>query len=103
LLIGEFREAEKFYFIKRLIAGLNKFNRRQIYGSIQDLKTEKCPFVNLPERAREHQYAITSEMMAECIWTRPEQPCEIEFIERTPHRRLRHAEFRRLLQRSGEK
>src|SRR5215469_3229356 len=32
-------------------------------------------------------------MMAEFIWTRPEQPCEIEFLERTPHRRLRHAEF----------
>lgn len=102
LLIGEFREEEKFYFIKRLIAGLNKFNRREIYGNVQDLKTTTCPFVNLPEKAGEHQYAITSEVMAECVWTRPE-PCEIEFIERTPHRRLRHAEFRRLVQRSGEK
>ena len=101
LLIGEFREDEKLYFIKRLIAGLNKFNRGEIYDSVQDLKTKSCPFVNLPERASEHQYAITSEVMAKCIWTRPEQPCEIEFIERTPHRRLRHAEFRRLLQRSG--
>lgn len=103
LLIGEFREDGKFYFIKRLIAGLNKFNRREIYDSIQDLKTKLCPFVNLPEKASEHQYAITSEVMAECVWTKPEQPCEIEFIERTPHRRLRHAEFRRLLPRSGEK
>jgi len=103
LLIGEFRDDRKFYFIKRLIAGLNKFNRREIYDSIQDLKTKNCPFVNLPEKASEHQYAVTSEVMSECIWTNPEQPCEIEFVERTPRRRLRHAEFRRMLPRSGEK
>src|SRR5437763_10935342 len=63
LLIGDFRPDDKFYFIKRLIAGLNKFNRREIYASIQDLKTKNCPFVNLPERASEHQHAITSEVM----------------------------------------
>ncbi|PYY13640.1 MAG: hypothetical protein DMG60_21530 [Acidobacteria bacterium] len=103
LLIGEFRADDKFYFIKRLIAGLNKFNRRELYDSIQDLKTNNCPFVNLPEKASEHQHAVTSEVMAECLWTKPEQPCEVEFIERTPRRKLRHAEFRRLLPRSGEK
>ena len=34
LLIGEFRPPGKqLYFIKRLIAGLNKFNRREIYDA----------------------------------------------------------------------
>jgi bifunctional non-homologous end joining protein LigD len=103
LLIGEFRPDSKFYFIKRLIAGLNKFNRPEIYDAVQDLKTKTCPFLNLPEKASEHQHAMTSEVMAECVWTKPRQPCEVEFIERTPRRRLRHAEFRRLLPRSGEK
>lgn len=103
LLIGEFRPDGKFYFIKRLIAGLNKFNRRKIYDALQNLKAKTCPFVNLPEKASEHQHAVTSEVMAECMWTKPQQPCEVEFIERTPRRRLRHAEFRRLLPRSGEK
>jgi ATP-dependent DNA ligase len=103
LLIGEFRPDGKFYFIKRLIAGLNKFNRPEIYDSIQDLKIKICPFANLPEKGSEHQHAVTSEVMTQCIWTKPEQPCEVEFIERTPRRRLRHAEFRRLLPRSGEK
>jgi hypothetical protein len=28
---------------------------------------------------------------------------EIEFVERTPHGRLRHASFRKLLPRSGDK
>lgn len=72
LLIGEFRPDHNFYFIKRLIAGLNKFNRPEIYDSIQDMKTKTCPFANLPEKASEHQHAVTSEVMAECIWTKPE-------------------------------
>jgi len=101
LLIGEFRPPGKqLYFIKRLIAGLNKFNRREIYDAIQDLKTKSCPFVNLPEAASQHQHVIAREVMAECIWTEPKQPCEVEFVERTRHRRLRHAEFRRLLPRT---
>lgn len=100
LLIGEFRPpGQQLYFIKRLIGGLNKFNRREIYDAIQELKTKECPFVNLPAKASQHQHALTKEVMVECIWTRPVQPCEVEFVERTRHRRLRHAEFRRLLPR----
>jgi ATP-dependent DNA ligase len=102
LLIGEFRDDGKLHFVKRLIAGLNAFNRRQIFDAIQDLKNPECPFVNLPENASEHQQAITAEVMRQCIWLKPEQPAEIEFIERTPHHRLRHASFRRLLPRSSD-
>jgi len=85
-LIGELREDGQVHFIKRLIAGLNAFNRQQIFDAVQDLKVKKTPFVNLPEKANEHQHAMTEEVMQKCIWLKPEQPAEIEFIERTPHR-----------------
>jgi ATP-dependent DNA ligase len=101
LLIGEFRDDGKIYFIKRLIAGLNPFKRKQICDAIQDLKTSSCPFVNLPEKTREHQHAITHEIMRQCVWLKPDQAAEIEFIQPTPHRSLRHASFRRLLPRSA--
>lgn len=103
LLIGEYRDDSKFYHIKRLIAGLNQFNRPEIFKTVQDLKTKQVPFINLPERKSQHQHAITEEVMAQCVWLKPEQPVEIEFVERTPGGRLRHASFRRLLPRSGEK
>jgi ATP-dependent DNA ligase len=61
------------------------------------------PFVNLPESKSRRQHAVTEEVMAEVTWLRPEQAAEIEFVERTPHRKLRHASFRRLLAKSGEK
>jgi ATP-dependent DNA ligase len=100
LLIGEYCEEGELYFIKRLSAGLNQFNRLEIFKAVQDLKTDKVPFVNLPERKGQHQHAVTEEVMKGVQWLRPEQPAEIEFVERTPHRRLRHASFRRLLPRS---
>jgi len=103
LLIGEYRDDGKFYHVKRLIGGLNQFNRPEIFQAVQDLKTKQAPFVNLPERKSQHQHAVTEEVMAECVWLKPEQPVEIEFVERTPHGRLRHAAFRGLLPRSGEK
>ena len=92
-----------WYHVKRLIAGLNQFNRPEIFKAVQDLKTDKVPFVDLPERKGQHQHAVTEEVMEEVQWLRPEQAAEIEFVERTPHGRLRHASFRRLLARSGEK
>jgi bifunctional non-homologous end joining protein LigD len=103
LLIGECREDGKLYFVKRLIAGLNQFNRPEIFRAVQDLKTKKVPFVNLPERRSQHQHAVTDEVMSEVVWLKPQQSAEIEFVERTPHGRLRHASFRRLLPRSEEK
>jgi bifunctional non-homologous end joining protein LigD len=103
LLIGEYRDDDKLHFMKRLTAGLNQFNRPEIFKALQDLKTKRVPFVNLPERRSQHQHAVTEEVMSQVQWLRPEQAAEIEFLERTPHGRLRHAAFRRLLPRSGEK
>lgn len=102
LLIGEYRDG-KFHYIKRLTAGLNQFNRPQIFKELQDLKTKTMPFVDLPEKKSNHQHAVTEEVMGEVQWLKPEQPVEVEFVERTPHGRLRHAAFRQLLPRSGEK
>jgi ATP-dependent DNA ligase len=101
LLIGQYRDDGKLHFMKRLTAGLNQFNRPEIFKALQDLKTRRVPFVNLPEKRSQHQHAVTDEVMSQVQWLRPEQPAEIEFVERTPAGRLRHASFRRLLPRSG--
>ena len=42
LLIGEYRDEGKLYFVKRLIAGLNQFNRKEIFKALQDLKQMRC-------------------------------------------------------------
>jgi hypothetical protein len=57
--IGEYRDDRGFYHIMRLIAGLNQFNRPEIFDAVQCLKTKEAPFVNLPEESTQH--AVTEE------------------------------------------
>jgi hypothetical protein len=53
---------------KRLTAGLNQFNRSEIFKALQDLTTKQVPFVNLPERRSQHQHAVTEEVMSQVQW-----------------------------------
>ena len=95
LLIGEERD-EGLWYVKRLIAGFTPYTRAEVYEAIKGLKTDKCPFVNLPER-RKSPHAVTEEVMSKCVWVKPERRCEVEFVERPKGGRLRHPEFRRLV------
>jgi len=94
LLIGEERGNDLVY-IKRLIAGFVPHTRAEVFDAIKGLRTKKCPFANLPE-SRKSPYAMTEEVMRQCVWVKPERRCEVEFVERTKGGRLRHPEFRRL-------
>jgi ATP-dependent DNA ligase len=58
------------------------------------LKTEECPFTNLPEtRKARWGEAMTTEKMKECVWVRPELVAQIEFLEWTDADHLRHSKF----------
>ena len=96
LLIGEYRDDGNLYLVKRLTAGLNQFNRSEIFKAVQDLKTKQVPFVNLPERRR-HKHALTADKMHICMWVKPERRCELAYHEWTPGGHLRHPEFRELV------
>jgi bifunctional non-homologous end joining protein LigD len=93
--LGEERD-KQLIFIKRLIARFVPHTRAEVFEAIKGLRTSKCPFGNLRER-RKSPHAPTEEVMRQCVWVKPERPCEVEFVERTKGGRLRHAEFRRLV------
>ena len=95
LLIGEERDKQLVY-IKRLPAGFTPHTRAEVFEAIKGLRTDRCPFSNLPERPKS-PHALTAENMKECVWVKPERRCEVEFVERTKGGRLRHAQFRRLV------
>ena len=69
-------------FIKRLIAGFVPHIRAEVFEAIKGLRTNKCPFSNLPEH-RKSPHALTEEVMRQCVWVKPERRCEVEFVERT--------------------
>ena len=95
LIVGEYR-GEDIYYVKRVAAGFTPHLREQVYEELKDLKSRRCPFVNLTEPNRSG-HGLTAENMRECTWLKPERRCELEFAERTQGGKLRHAVFRRLI------
>jgi DNA ligase D-like protein (predicted ligase) len=95
LIVGEYR-GEGLYYVKRVVAGFTPHLRTATLRELQGLKTEHCPFANLPEPNRSG-HGLTAGKMKECVWLKPERRCEVEFVERTKGGRLRHAVFRRLI------
>ena len=65
-----------------------------VFDSIKDLKTAKCPFVNLPEKeAGRWGQGFNAEKMKEAVWTRPEAVVQIEFLEWMDANHLRQTKF----------
>jgi hypothetical protein len=49
IVIGVYRDHE-LYYAARVRAGFAPLTRCQVYERIHGLKTQNCPFVNLPEK-----------------------------------------------------
>ena len=93
LAIGEQRDG-KWVFVESVKNGFVPATRREVYKAIEKLRTDKCPFVNLPEKKGEHNF--DKEKMKEAHWVKPKVVVEIAFNERTVHGHLRHSRFLRL-------
>ena len=62
--------------------------------NLSKLRTDVCPFVNLPEKKGSRRgEALTTEKMKECRWLKPKLVCQVSFIEWTDAANLRHATF----------
>ncbi len=93
LVIGFYRGGD-LYYAARVRAGFVPATRRQVFEQIKHLKTEHCPFVNLPEKqAGRWGQGLTASKMKECGWLRPEAVANFEFLEWTGADHLRHARF----------
>jgi bifunctional non-homologous end joining protein LigD len=93
LVVGVYRGKDLIY-AARVRAGLVPATRREVFERLRDLKTPKCPFVNLPEPAAGRWgQGLTAEKMKECVWVRPEVVAEIQFLEWTGANHLRHTKF----------
>ena len=66
--------------------------RREVRHKLTRLHSERCPFVNLPEKRRT-LYSLTKSEMENCQWLKPSLVAQIEFTEWTPDGHLRHSSF----------
>jgi DNA ligase D-like protein (predicted ligase) len=93
LILGFYRGKELF-FAARVRAGFVPATRRQVFAKIMNLKTEKCPFVNLPEQSEGRWgQGLTAEKMKSCVWVKPRVVVRIDFAEWTGADKLRHTKF----------
>lgn len=94
LLVGVW-ENDELLFVKKLKNGFSRITKKQVMESLRGLEIDDCPFANLPEP--KGRSAVDAEVMKEVTWVRPVREVEVEFVEWTSGRRLRHAFFRRLM------
>jgi DNA ligase D-like protein (predicted ligase) len=93
LIIGFYRGKDLF-FSARVRAGFVPAIRREVFAKIKDLKTHKCPFVNLPEQSEGRWgQGLTAEKMKACIWVQPKIVVRTDFAEWTGADKLRHTKF----------
>ena len=93
LLVGYY-EGKDLIFIAKIRNGFTPLLRREVAQKFPGLRTSRCPFANLPERANARRgEAITVEVMKKIQWLRPKLVAQIEFTEWTEGNHLRHSEF----------
>jgi bifunctional non-homologous end joining protein LigD len=93
LILGFYR-GKDLIFAARVRAGFVPATRRQVFAKIKDLKTDKCPFVNLPEQSEGRWgQGLTAEKMNSCVWLKPKVVVRIDFAEWTGADKLRHTKF----------
>jgi DNA ligase D-like protein (predicted ligase) len=93
LILGFYRGKDLF-FAARVRAGFVPATRRQVFEKIKDLKTDRCPFVNLPEQSEGRwRQGLTVQKMKSCVWLKPKIVVRIDFAEWTGADKLRHTKF----------
>ena len=91
LIVGCY-DGGKLKYVGKVRAGFVPHMRCALWPLLQQLRTDKCPFSDLPEKRRT-LYSLTREEMQNCQWLEPLLIAQIEFREWTPDRHLRHASF----------
>jgi bifunctional non-homologous end joining protein LigD len=93
ILVGYY-EAKKLMFAGKVRQGFNPPSRARLLDQMRPLRTERCPFANLPTSKKSHfGEGITADEMAELCWLRPLLVAQVSFTEWTNYGLLRHATF----------
>jgi bifunctional non-homologous end joining protein LigD len=93
LLVGYFDD-QKLRFAAWVRGGLVPYVRRELARKLKAVPLDHCPFVDLPtDGSSRWGGGVSAEDMKEMTWTKPELVAQIQFVEWTAERRLRHSKF----------
>ena len=96
VLVG-FYEGKNLMFAARVGTGFNEKLLHSLHERMLKLKTDNCPFVNLPKSSR-NQWGggLSATDMKRCTWIKPSLIGEVAFTEWTSDGGLRHPSFQGL-------
>ena len=93
-LLAGYYEGPKLIFVAKIKNGFVPSLRLEISKRFQKLKSDVCPFANLPEpKSARRGEALTAEVMKKMQWLKPQLVAQIEFTEWTENNHLRHSRF----------
>jgi bifunctional non-homologous end joining protein LigD len=88
VLLGYYKD-NKLIFAGKVGTGFNSKLLKSLYDKFQKIRTDKCPFANLPERGG----GLTAAQMRFCKWVKPNLVCQVRFTEWTRDNHLRQPVF----------
>lgn len=81
-------------YVARLKAGFVPRTKKELLAKLSPLKSESCPFSNLPETGKARWgESMTQEKMDVCQWVKPSVKIRVAFVEWTESKHLRHSRF----------
>ena len=93
IVVGYY-EHERLRFAGRVRAGFTPAQRASLFGRLNPLRVERCPFADLPTGKTGHWgEGVTEEDMKVLKWVRPSLVAEVAFTEWTRDGHLRHSAF----------
>jgi bifunctional non-homologous end joining protein LigD len=93
LLVGVY-EGKKLLFCGRVGTGFTEKRLLSLFGDLNKIRTENCPFSNLPTTGRRRLVrGLTAAEMKRCHWVKPVMVCQIKFSEWTRDNHLRQRVF----------
>lgn len=93
-IIFGYYEGDRVIYVARTRNGFTPAIRADLMKRFGKLRTDKCPFANLPEpRTGRWGAGLTTAKMKDCQWLKPELVGQFEFLEWTPENHLRHTLF----------
>jgi bifunctional non-homologous end joining protein LigD len=93
ILVG-YWEGRKLLYASKVRNGFVPASRQSLFPNFEKLRTETCPFANLPETKKGHWgEGLTAADMEKCVWLEPRLVAVIDYAEWTPANHLRHANF----------
>ena len=92
LLVGYY-EKDKWMFASKVGTGFDTNTLKNLYSQFQKLRTDHCPFANVPTRRSGRSEGLSRAEMRRCTWLEPKLVCQIRFTEWTGDGGLRHPVF----------